>query len=100
MTRDRLESLAHIASASASSAGQQLPADLAAHLDLWSTLNFSNVDDGFGLDVGAGTQPFSLGGDAPGTLDDLVRLGEEELQVSVLLVMHILVWQSNTMPAQ
>ncbi|KAH7097985.1 hypothetical protein BKA62DRAFT_714767 [Auriculariales sp. MPI-PUGE-AT-0066] len=57
---------------------QQLPADLAAQLDLWSTLNFSNIDDGF--------QPFSLGGPgpAPGTLDDLVRLGEEELQAGPL----------------
>ncbi|KZW01805.1 hypothetical protein EXIGLDRAFT_760412 [Exidia glandulosa HHB12029] len=49
-----------------------LAADLAAQLDLWSTLTFSTTDSdplpGFG----------GLGSKAS-TLDDLVRLGEEEL---------------------
>jgi hypothetical protein len=56
---------------------EQLPPDFAAQLDLWSTLSFSNIDDT--LPVGGFGGPFSLGGQAPGTLDDLVRMGEEEL---------------------
>jgi hypothetical protein len=82
--------LASRSSRRTTSPGLQLPADLAAQLDIWSTLNFSDMDDAFGLAGAAaagvvGSQPFALGGGAaPGTLDDLVRLGEEELQVRFL----------------
>lgn len=63
----------------------QVPPDVAAQLDLWSTLHFNSIDDGlpvggFNVRPSGSNAPFSLGTrNTPGTLDDLVRMGEEEL---------------------
>ncbi|EJD42351.1 hypothetical protein AURDEDRAFT_115122 [Auricularia subglabra TFB-10046 SS5] len=51
-----------------------LPPDLAAQLDLWKYMHFSHEDDGLGASFGG------LGkSSGAATLDDLVRMGEEEL---------------------
>jgi len=71
---------------------RQLPPEFSAQLDLWSTLNFNSIDDplpvgGFSM---SNTLPFSLGNphSPSGTLDDLVRLGEEELRQRPTLFAH------------
>lgn len=51
-----------------------LPPDLAAQLDLWKYMHFSHEDDGLGASFGGLGKPSGAA-----TLDDLVRMGEEEL---------------------
>ncbi|KAH7100307.1 hypothetical protein BKA62DRAFT_249587 [Auriculariales sp. MPI-PUGE-AT-0066] len=56
---------------------EPLPADFAAQLELWSTMNFSSIDDSMPV-TSFGADPFAIAPPTPQTLDDLVRLGQPD----------------------